>query len=90
MKVKRGIITPEAFSFEICHQASHGEDIDKVNERIKQMQFREISFVIPPYLFDRLIKARREYMVNDEDEIILTALDGWLEERKAIIDGMAK
>lgn len=77
MRVKKAGMSSEAFTFELIRLCGTGMEPEEADDFIHTLKFKEISLVVPPSILDKILKAKKMYMTETEDEIIMTALDDW-------------
>jgi bifunctional pyridoxal-dependent enzyme with beta-cystathionase and maltose regulon repressor activities len=78
--------TKESFAFQLIYDVSRNPSlkVDDVSNNIADMKFKEMSVVIPPYMYNvlRNISVRNVYGSRDDDDLILHIIDEWLDAHK--------
>jgi DNA replication protein DnaD len=92
LNLKKATRTKAAYTLELINRAKEYPiaDVDNIDKMIDTLQFKQLSIVLPPYMIEMLNKAERIYSMDDPDDLILTAIDEWLEKRKKTILGENK
>jgi bifunctional pyridoxal-dependent enzyme with beta-cystathionase and maltose regulon repressor activities len=81
--------TKASFAFQLIHDVSRNPSakVDDLANNIADMKFKEMSVVIPPYMYKVLldISVRNVYGSQDDDDLILHIIDEWLNAHKYFV-----